>query len=70
MEFPKALRQLAEWIAAMVRQGRITLAPGLPVTYAHRELSRLDELIARRQKNHDGAWGSSSAGMRGDCAPA
>lgn len=44
-----ALRQLGERLTAMVRQERITLMPGSPVAYAHRELSRLDQLIARRQ---------------------
>jgi len=33
----------------MVHQERITLAAGSAVAYAHHELSRLDELIARRQ---------------------
>jgi len=43
------LHQLAERLAALVRQGRVRLEPGSPVAYAHRELDRLDELIARRQ---------------------
>ena len=34
----------------MVRSGAIALEPGSPVTYAHGALSRLDELIERRQR--------------------
>lgn len=45
----RTLRQLGERLAQSVQQGRITLAPGSPVEYAYRVLSRLDELIARRQ---------------------
>jgi hypothetical protein len=45
----RTLRQLGERLAQSVQHGRITLAPGSPVEYAHRVLSRLDELIARRQ---------------------
>jgi hypothetical protein len=43
------LRRLRERLAAMVHQRRITVAAGSPVAYAYHELSRLDELIARRQ---------------------
>jgi hypothetical protein len=45
----RTLRQLGERLAQSVQQGRITLAPGSPVEYAHRVLSGLDQLIARRQ---------------------
>jgi hypothetical protein len=43
------LRYLAEHLVELVHQGRVVLALGSPVAYAHGELSRLDELIARRQ---------------------
>lgn len=43
------LHQLAAQLATMVRTGSITLVPGSAVTYAHQQLSRLDELIASRQ---------------------
>ena len=43
------LLQLAEHLAALVRQGGVRLEPGSPVAYAHRQLSRCDEMIALRQ---------------------
>jgi hypothetical protein len=43
------LRQLGARLAELVTHGRVSLVPGSAVEYAHRELSRLDELIARRQ---------------------
>jgi hypothetical protein len=44
------LRQLAEQCTKLVLQGRVRMAPGSPLAYAHRELCRLDELIAHRQR--------------------
>jgi hypothetical protein len=44
------LRQLAERLATMVREDHVTLDPGSPIAYAHHQLSRLDELIAGRQR--------------------
>lgn len=45
-----ALRGLAARLAQLVRQGRVLLVPGSPVAYASAQLSRLDELIDRRQR--------------------
>jgi len=45
------LRQLAAELAVMAHNGRIALVAGSPVAYAHSELSRLDELIERRQRS-------------------
>lgn len=44
------LRQLAAQLTEAVRDGRIALVPGSPIAYAHRELARMDQLIARRQE--------------------
>ena len=44
------LRQLAAQLTEAVRDGRIALVPGSPFAYAHHQLARLDQLIARRQE--------------------
>jgi hypothetical protein len=44
------LRQLAAQLIEAVRDGRIALVPGSPIAYAHHQLARLDQLIARRQE--------------------
>jgi hypothetical protein len=43
------LRQLAEQVAALVREGSVRMDPGSPLACAHRDLIRLDQLIAQRQ---------------------
>jgi hypothetical protein len=50
----RRLYQLAARLATMVRQGRVTLAPGSAIAYAHHELARLDTLIAWRQATYMG----------------
>lgn len=45
-----ALRGLAARLVHLVREGRALLVPGSPAAYAHAQLSRLDELIDRRQR--------------------
>jgi hypothetical protein len=46
----RRLRQLAERLATLVREGHTHMAAGSSLAYAHRELERLDELIASRQQ--------------------
>jgi len=48
------LRQLATRLEAIVRPQRAPLEPGSAVWKAHRELSRLDELIAQHQQTRMG----------------
>jgi hypothetical protein len=43
------LRQLAEQVATLVHEGSVGMDPGSPLAYAHRDLIRLDQLIAQRQ---------------------
>jgi hypothetical protein len=45
----RTLHELAGRVAELVRRRRIALDAGSPLAYAHRELARLDELIAYRQ---------------------
>jgi hypothetical protein len=48
------LRQLAIRLAALMREGQLTVIPGSPLDEAQRELSRLDAFIGRRQTAHMG----------------
>lgn len=48
------LRQLGLPLAALVRDGRVQLAPGTPPASAHAELARLDAVIAHRQATRMG----------------
>jgi hypothetical protein len=50
------LRQLAEQVAALVREGAVRSGPGSALAYANVNLVKLDQLIAQRQ----------AASMRGD----
>lgn len=48
------LHQLAVRMETMIRDARVRLVPGSPLEYAHRQLSRLDQLILARQVKHMG----------------
>lgn len=45
----RTLHQLADRVAELVRRAKALPAPGSPLAYAHHELGRIRELIAKRQ---------------------